>query len=551
MRGGRALGLILLCSAALAASDVTVPSGWQRQLQGQATLLKPADLRNGEVYTVLVFPPQPLNGQGVQEWTQRVINAGLPQYGKLLEPGALTYQAPLWVSTNIVSYNGQTLAVSFVAFPAGQDQGQLVTLLSSVNTELTGRYSKAVGQVIGTLAASTRAVQADAPSLPAGARPGGSLQLGTYACTVGIRGESKRDTYSLSLYGNQEWRQEVGGKEQRANAYRYDAASGRLDVDSSLWMYNAQYDDDFSVFYRDAGGRGVIYAEDDYGLGVRVTTCQYVGENKRPSPADVKAKAEAAAAEAARFKWVTAPGKGVQGSQIEGLLHTGRNEYTAMGLQFKESWTLLLKDGWAYDGLRVPPADLDVAASRKNEPGRWRKWRRQGKDVVALDARTNKWLPVEGSRVLPATPGERLERRVEYTSAYTLGGGGFGSYISSDAFHFSRDGTFERSRSSFGGTGVVQATNGFVGSASATSGKTGCSASSGFSSQTNGAGVAGGSAREDASCGSDFEGTYSLNGYTAEFRYRSGRVERKLFFFWDVKKTYMLIGERSYSAGDD
>ena len=55
----------------------------------------------------------------------------------------------------------------------------------------------------------------------------------------------------------------------------------------------------------------------------RTVICQYQGAAKEPSPSREKAENLAAAREAARFKWVTAPGRGVKPGEIEAVWHHG------------------------------------------------------------------------------------------------------------------------------------------------------------------------------------------------------------------------------------
>ncbi|OLV16146.1 hypothetical protein BOO71_0012853 [Deinococcus marmoris] len=58
----------------------------------------------------------------------------------------------------------------------------------------------------------------------------------------------------------------------------------------------------------------------------------------------------------------------MQMAQIDSIYHDGYLAVTPLGTQSQEDTLLLLKDGTVYSGLQVSPADLDVAASRKNEP---------------------------------------------------------------------------------------------------------------------------------------------------------------------------------------
>ncbi|WP_336145488.1 hypothetical protein, partial [Klebsiella pneumoniae] len=87
----------------------------------------------------------------------------------------------------------------------------------------------------------------------------------------------------------------------------------------------------------------VIYAEDDYGLGITKTTCVYAGPNKLPSPAQVdatKAKAEAAKAaerEKERNRYRTAPNAWLKLSQIATIIHDFSSKYDGQNTNVEET----------------------------------------------------------------------------------------------------------------------------------------------------------------------------------------------------------------------
>ena len=240
------------------------------------------------------------------------------------------------------------------------------------------------------------------------------------------------------------------------------------------------------------------------------------------------------------FKWITKPGKGVQMAQIDSIYHHGYIKLVGMGSTFQEDVVLLLKDGWSYHGLQVPPADLDVAASRKNEPGEWFKWKRQGQKVLEQDPNSGKWEEIAGFKVLPAAPNERIKITVETSSSVSFGLAG--SFSSFHTLIFNKDGTFERSGMSIGGSGSAQAQGGVSVGSTNTSGKDGCSSDTSVSAS----GVAGGSSSQ-SDCGKENQGHYKLNGYTAEFQDANGKTQRLLFFFWDEDKTDLFIGDTTFS----
>lgn len=241
------------------------------------------------------------------------------------------------------------------------------------------------------------------------------------------------------------------------------------------------------------------------------------------------------------FRWVTKPGKGLQMAQIDSIYHDGYLTTTVTGTMFQEDTMLLLKDGTFYSGLQVSPADLNVAASRKNEPDEWGKWKRQGQKVLVQDTETGKWDEISGFKVVPAVPDERLKITVQAASSVSFGG--FGGFSSFNTLIFNKDGTFERSGMTVGGSGGAQATGGVSVGSTTTSGKDGCS-----SVTSVGSTAAAGGSTSKSSCGKDNQGRYKLNGYTAEFRDASGKTQRRLFFFWDKDKKHLFIGDATFSA---
>lgn len=256
-----------------------------------------------------------------------------------------------------------------------------------------------------------------------------------------------------------------------------------------------------------------------------------------PSPADQKLAAIRA----------TQPGAGVPDSQIAALLHEGKGVTTATGYQYQESVDLLLKDGTAYSGLKIPPEDLNAAASRRLEADQWHRWRQQGNDYYFQNNKTGQWEKVDGRPVKPLDPGARLNREVIYRRAISFVGMG-GSVFTKD-FHFFANGRYERSDSSLHGTGGVQAAGGFSGNASSLEDKNGRQGTAaGIYSGPNG--TAGATSHSHSGTGgSDFSGSYEVKGYALELHSDSGRVERVLAFYPLLKPNDadIFIGDVTYN----
>lgn len=213
--------------------------------------------------------------------------------------------------------------------------------------------------------------------------------------------------------------------------------------------------------------------------------------------------------------WRTAAGQGLADAQIEGIYYVWDQVYGVTGLQYEHEWALLLKDGTAYRALGLPPADLDVAVSRAQQPSAWTRWRKQGGKIELEEEGV--WKVYEGQteafQVKPARKGERLNGR--YTAYSFASYGGFGGYASQDSIRFYADGRFERNDTFQAGTGVAQSLNDFSSSA--------------------------------ATFGND-AGEYELNGYTLELRYGDGHVVRYLFFFEDED---VVIGTGLFQKDED
>ncbi len=199
--------------------------------------------------------------------------------------------------------------------------------------------------------------------------------------------------------------------------------------------------------------------------------------------------------------------RGIAAGDIDGV-YLERNTGFGVGgmVVIRFDPVLLLKDGWAYDGWTVTPADLDVALSRKNEPKAWRRYERRG-DQIRIQNSKGVWSDFERwNRVLPASPGDRIVGKFTH-----LGGGGNiatgGSTMIAafSAYTFARDGTFT-SESAVGASGGNEATD--------PRGPPGVVTTSQRSSQ----------------------GSYVLDGYTLELRYGNGRIIRRAFLWFDDKE---------------
>jgi hypothetical protein len=258
--------------------------------------------------------------------------------------------------------------------------------------------------------------------------------------------------------------------------------------------------------------------------------------------------AAAPAREAARAPPL-APGRGVRPQDVETVLFTWDQVYRVSGLQYEETIYLLFKDGTAYAGLELAPQDLDVEASRRQQPKRWMQWRKSGTQWQVRRSDGGEWSSVKG---WPAVAGGHDERLAgTYTHhAYGSTGAGMGGWSSTSSIVFKADGRFERIGSSIMGTGVVQANNGFSSSTTSTHSGKGSSSTntvSGGPVEPGGAPTVAGGTTRSRNDGAANTGRYRIDGWQIELQRDDGSVERKLFLYNSSKREVVNIGGVGYA----
>ncbi|GGJ18967.1 hypothetical protein [Deinococcus roseus] len=544
---------MLLGNPVLAAPKPEVPSGWSATQTEEVWTLVPNGLKKDQVFLLQVFPTTSLNGKDLQTWGKSFIQKSSSALGKSIQPLSFQQEEGFLVGSTGVMVQNQPLVLIYAVVGTGEDQAQVFLMVSSPDASLGQAYGKVLPDLIATAVRQNQnppdpmvSGTSTGFNLPAGAKPGGKLDFGAYTCTK-LFTDGDKNTYTLQLYENGEYRV---GKDSTGN-FKYQSQTGRIDIDVLYDLVNSADGDDLSVHYRDRNSRSVIYAENDYGLGIWKTTCLYAGENTIPSPTAQAAEEKRQEAEKNRFKWVTAPGKGVQASQMEALVIHYENEYdprTLLTLPVPHL-ALLLKDGTAYLGLRVPPEDLDLQTSRKNEPEQWTKWKKTGKNILLLVK--NKWTGFEADPVFPAKNNEKLNGEFKHMKSsynFVLGG-----TTSSTFFTFDAKGKFEISTSSLFSTGNLQSINGESVSSASFRDREGSSGSTGYAGgNINGEGptVVSSVQHNNQTPNPDMAGSYTLNGYTLQLKLGNGQVVRKLFFFFDDKKEDFWIEDASYYPSD-
>ena len=238
------------------------------------------------------------------------------------------------------------------------------------------------------------------------------------------------------------------------------------------------------------------------------------------------------------------PGANVPESEIAGILHEGRGMTTATGYQYVESVDLLLSDGWEYSGMTRPPEDLNVEASRRAEPQKWHRWRRQGGDIYLQVS--GSWSRLEGDLVRPLESGSALKKNLVHRNATTFVG--MGGTVGTDRISFYPDGHFERSANVLSGSGAVQASGGFSGGGSSRTSRDGTTTSAYGTSASAGGSVTARSSRSAAGDAGAATGTYRIIGYTLELDCANGQVQRLLAFYPFPSRPQIFIANVTFSV---
>jgi hypothetical protein len=565
--------LLALCS--VSAQALPPPPGWTRTEGGAVESFTPGDLRAGETFTITVHPASVTRGRPLDRWLDQWAADKIP--GTASDELAATPGNDGKSATGQVMFRdarGNALAAIFVAVSLDGDRVRALRIIATPDAALLARQKPAMSRFVELLATEEGAAyNAGRPTsgqqpppggfveqrsgelrsalaaagVPAGSRAGGPFRHGTYEFELPLPAINEVRRYRISFYENGEWRKHADEAwREDADTFTYDPATGSLDVSVTLNLYNSRYDtDDFCRFYVAPDGRAFIYAEDEYGLGTRRITGRYVGPNSRPSPGAEKTAKAAARAEADRFKWVTAPGRGVAPAQVVGVLHRLEQEFTLGGLQLREHTYLLLADGSAYEDLRCPPDQLDVLLSRKREPLNWGRWRRAGNryelQFPQEDGTPGAWAaPPMTSVARPGARGERLQGRYRHGSSYQIPGGA-GSVLYRGV-SFTRDGRFE--------TDSYSITGGSVGYGADTVTATAVADDEGSVSSVSGPNFGGGSTTKSNRSKAERSGRYEIDGYALLLSFDDGRVERLPFFFADDGKREIWFRDAVYAIND-
>ena len=538
------IGIVLASQHAVA---IDTPPGWERKnTQGGVQYIP----KNDEGREIGVEISDLIAGQGSPAQALNLFADAINSSGMtIVQRGEVEESGNIATLSLEVEYQGKSILANLTVYPVGNDKMRIIDFQTEKDAELLQRHQKTITALIAaqyledqggaastpasSTASSSSASTASSSTSTAsstgssgnvkggvrhgeafmrqfkmdGLTPGGDLVFGDYQCKVQIDGGAQ---FTLSLYENGEYR--ISGFKDQTGEFRYEN-DGRINISSKHFLYNYENSDgetkEIAFFFRHKDGELGIYGQN---IGDNfINVCQYQGAAKNASPTQQAADD----AEARRFKWVTAPGKGVALGDIEALYNHVYNGYSGVGVTLEHDIWLLLKDGQAYKDLPVSPADFDVAASRQHEPDKWYAWRRKG-DGYEIQ-KDGEWQKLDGLSRAPAKAGETIQG--SYTH-YSSGGTYYSSFASFSTINFKRDGTFtDSSRSTF---------------------------------QADTAGLAGlgddGVISHSGNFSTGAGGRYHIDGYTIELTYPNGKTERDLFFFWNNERNSLNIGKTTYST---
>jgi hypothetical protein len=535
-----------------ASVPVATPAGW-RALQGNAVGIvqfTPTNLQKDEMLFVATQQRQSLGGATIDQWITQAIARDPFGLGRQQKPPEIKAQSDnLANAVAIVSLpNGQPGSVIYLAQTVDKETVRLTAIISSTKENLLQKHQPGALQIIKSLGELDKkeAVSGgrglDIAKLPTTypewLKPGGPLQPGIYVGNQ-IYGKEKRWSARFYLYPSGEYERFSPTGEplekHSSNRFKYNPRTGLLDFDwGTLFnMKNDSYDpnDDMCLFGKDAQNNLVIYARSDRGFSDATTILRYERPIDRPSPSEIKAKEAIAAAEARRYKWVTAPGKGIPTSQIHCLLlHTETTQfYNGSGMSISSTYDpyLLLKDGTIYNGLPVAPDDMDVSKSRRQEPEKWGTWKKTATGYAAAwPDFPAQYKEIKGEAVFSAPSDLKLIGR--FGSGETSGSM-IGSSYRLWGVTFGADGRFKKDeRGGYGSNAISSSLPGAV------------SVNTGYDDEGSFVGASGENFALSNSTNkkpkSDRAGSYSVSGYTITLRLDNNGIVRLPFFFTDTKR---------------
>ena len=527
---------------ARAQTSIEAPAGWTTQTKTSgAQTFTPPDLAAGEIYSVTIYDSAALKGQTLPEYLRKFAGPVGAKTGQLMAPlkiqtsglfaaGGGVYRGP----------NGKELGVAFTG-DAPDSRHIYVSRILFSSAAVLERYQKISGEIASSrIALARREAGENVVRVPERVgeklKPGGDLVPGIYE---GKQFWDEEIKYRLRLYiypsgefqfksdGDSEFRDRWGST-SGVGEVAYNRNTGQMSLGNDFGMTNDGSDQNaqFCYYGRDSAGKPAIFSrKTDYFR--TQSTFLILTKSLAPSasPSEIKARKDAKIAKDAaiqaekdRFKWVTAPGKGVQTAQIQAVwLHSELQVDVGFGSSLSHDTYLLLKDGTIYRGLPVAPDEIDIVKSRANEPKNWGRWKRAGKGYQVSWAGAP-YKALEGEATVPASANQKLNGYWGSSQGYN----NFGSSFSrSWGITFAPGGRFQTGSSSVSSASFGLAGGGTVSRAD----------DEGSESLTAGPNYSVGTSTSKKNPLANRQGTYSLSGYVLTLRYDNGKIERAPFFF--------------------
>lgn len=226
----------------------------------------------------------------------------------------------------------------------------------------------------------------------------------------------------------------------------------------------------------------------------------------------------------------TKPGKGVKKGKIKAALVSYNEGMSAGGLYQRDADVyILFKDKSAVKDPSAPLSDLNVAASKQLQSGKWYSWRRKGGNYqIRKRDESGKWSKWNKIKKPMRATRQKKKLKLDGRYKYAASGGSiyYGTSVSFGSYTFKRDRTYSSSSSSSYGGGMstftdMPSVNSFS-HCSETGGSTITSASS------TGVFMSSKSKRDD--CGDGKAGEYLIDGFTITLSANNGVVKRLPFF---------------------
>jgi hypothetical protein len=548
-RAKLAVAAIALAFAAIA-SGQTVPPGWTKESDDKAgtITLKPSDLKRGDLLLVRYYKREQLNDQAIEDWLGAQLRARGAPSGK-------------WANDGEVKKNTANFATASRTFrePGGREgallltamslDGQTVRMVAIVmnSSEAFNRHKDAAMKAVAELAqiekdaavAEDRGLKVEpAPPQVKGITAGGAIKPGRYRGNmITSTDNSVLRAVEIAVFDNGEYEFIQGQARFRdgVGTFSYSPGTGRFNAEDPLINSRYDPDEDFCIYGVEADGTAVIYAEDYYGLGVHKTRLRFIGPPDRDPPTLVAKRKAEAEAEAARYKYVTEPGKGIKPDDLEVVLITQDLQMNGGGSTINYGAYILMKDGRVRDGLPVAPQDLDLAMSRSREPDSWGYWRRKdGLYEFSWPTRPNEYSAPVGTQIpgLPVPAGTKLEGTFKGASSWGMVGGMGGANFW--GVNFSPKGRFEKWKHGIAGSGTP-AFEGQVSVGTTYDDK-------GSATVFSGNNVGGGTVSKKDNPDAHRMGWYEFDGYALTLRFDNGKIERIPTLMSDDKKSLWFEG---------